>query len=260
MRLRLRTARSVRAQDRFRAEPARSRSAPATSMPVTSAPRLAASSCILAGAPQPASRRRPVRRPSSASRTNVGCGLPSVPRMARRVGRVAGVPLRVRLFRHESVPPTAGIVVPDPVSPRRGRSPTGRLSRQPPGCRISLLASAYAARIPRSNGTRLPVSDKLAQAFARTRLGGWLFVNVFLAVIDRRLIPLTRRAADGCRRPADAALAHARSPVGPSPARHAAAVYTARSRVRDCRLQGRRGSSPGVVPQPARASGLPGSA
>ena len=33
-------------------------------------------------------------------------------------------------------------------------------------------------------------SDKLAQAFARTRLGGWLFVNVF-PVIDRRLIPLT---------------------------------------------------------------------
>jgi deazaflavin-dependent oxidoreductase (nitroreductase family) len=32
--------------------------------------------------------------------------------------------------------------------------------------------------------------DKLAQAFARTRLGGWLFVNVF-PVIDRRLIPLT---------------------------------------------------------------------
>ena len=32
--------------------------------------------------------------------------------------------------------------------------------------------------------------DKLAQTFARTRLGGWLFVNVF-PVIDRRLIPLT---------------------------------------------------------------------
>jgi len=32
--------------------------------------------------------------------------------------------------------------------------------------------------------------DQLAQAFARTRLGGWLFVNVF-PVIDRRLIPLT---------------------------------------------------------------------
>ncbi len=32
--------------------------------------------------------------------------------------------------------------------------------------------------------------DKLAQAFARTRLGGWLFVTVFPA-IDRRLIPLT---------------------------------------------------------------------
>jgi deazaflavin-dependent oxidoreductase (nitroreductase family) len=32
--------------------------------------------------------------------------------------------------------------------------------------------------------------DKLAQAFARTRVGGWLFVTVFPA-IDRRLIPLT---------------------------------------------------------------------
>src|ERR1700722_12350214 len=32
--------------------------------------------------------------------------------------------------------------------------------------------------------------DKAAQAFARTRFGGWLFVNVF-PVIDRRLIPLT---------------------------------------------------------------------
>jgi deazaflavin-dependent oxidoreductase (nitroreductase family) len=32
--------------------------------------------------------------------------------------------------------------------------------------------------------------DKVAQAFARTRLGGWLFVTVFPA-IDRRLIPLT---------------------------------------------------------------------
>jgi deazaflavin-dependent oxidoreductase (nitroreductase family) len=32
--------------------------------------------------------------------------------------------------------------------------------------------------------------DKAAQAFARTRFGGWLFVNVF-SVIDRRLIPLT---------------------------------------------------------------------
>jgi deazaflavin-dependent oxidoreductase (nitroreductase family) len=33
--------------------------------------------------------------------------------------------------------------------------------------------------------------DKIAQAFARTRLGGWLFIRVFPA-IDRRLIPLTR--------------------------------------------------------------------
>ncbi|MFZ1994004.1 MAG: nitroreductase/quinone reductase family protein [Solirubrobacteraceae bacterium] len=33
--------------------------------------------------------------------------------------------------------------------------------------------------------------DKLLQAVARSRLGGWLFVNVFPA-IDRRLIPLSR--------------------------------------------------------------------
>jgi len=37
---------------------------------------------------------------------------------------------------------------------------------------------------------------KLAQAFARTRLGGWLFVHVF-PVIDRRLIPLTGGRRDG---------------------------------------------------------------
>jgi deazaflavin-dependent oxidoreductase (nitroreductase family) len=33
--------------------------------------------------------------------------------------------------------------------------------------------------------------DKVMQAVARSRLGGWLFVNVFPA-IDRRLIPLSR--------------------------------------------------------------------
>jgi deazaflavin-dependent oxidoreductase (nitroreductase family) len=32
--------------------------------------------------------------------------------------------------------------------------------------------------------------DRFAQAFAKTRLGGWLFVTLFPA-IDRRLIPLT---------------------------------------------------------------------
>ena len=47
----------------------------ATSMPVTSAPRLAASSAF-SPVPQPASRRRPIRRPSSARRTKAGCGLP----------------------------------------------------------------------------------------------------------------------------------------------------------------------------------------
>lgn len=34
-------------------------------------------------------------------------------------------------------------------------------------------------------------ADRLMQAVARTRLGGWLFINVFPA-IDRRLIPLSR--------------------------------------------------------------------
>jgi deazaflavin-dependent oxidoreductase (nitroreductase family) len=33
--------------------------------------------------------------------------------------------------------------------------------------------------------------DRIAQSFAKTRLGGWLFITVFPA-IDRRLIPLTR--------------------------------------------------------------------
>ena len=39
---------------------------------------------------------------------------------------------------------------------------------------------------PQQNKT---VIDKVLQAVARSRLGGWLFVNVF-PVIDRRLIPL----------------------------------------------------------------------
>lgn len=34
-------------------------------------------------------------------------------------------------------------------------------------------------------------AEKVLQAFAQTRLGGWLFVNLFPA-IDRRLLPLTR--------------------------------------------------------------------
>ena len=33
--------------------------------------------------------------------------------------------------------------------------------------------------------------DRVAQSFAKTRLGGWLFITVFPA-IDRRLIPLSR--------------------------------------------------------------------
>jgi deazaflavin-dependent oxidoreductase (nitroreductase family) len=41
---------------------------------------------------------------------------------------------------------------------------------------------------PQSEKTRF---DKLAQSFAKTRLGGWLFITVFPA-IDRRLIPLSR--------------------------------------------------------------------
>jgi deazaflavin-dependent oxidoreductase (nitroreductase family) len=34
-------------------------------------------------------------------------------------------------------------------------------------------------------------AEKVLQAFAQTRLGGWLFITVFPA-IDRRLLPLTR--------------------------------------------------------------------
>jgi deazaflavin-dependent oxidoreductase (nitroreductase family) len=36
--------------------------------------------------------------------------------------------------------------------------------------------------------------DRVAQSFAKTRLGGWLFITVFPA-IDRRLIPWTRGRA-----------------------------------------------------------------
>jgi deazaflavin-dependent oxidoreductase (nitroreductase family) len=41
---------------------------------------------------------------------------------------------------------------------------------------------------PQAEKTRF---DRIAQAFAKTRLGGWLFVTVFPA-IDRKLIPWTR--------------------------------------------------------------------
>jgi deazaflavin-dependent oxidoreductase (nitroreductase family) len=41
---------------------------------------------------------------------------------------------------------------------------------------------------PQQDKTRV---DKMMQALAGTRLGGWLFVNVF-PMIDRRLIPLSR--------------------------------------------------------------------
>jgi F420H(2)-dependent quinone reductase len=47
------------------------------------------------------------------------------------------------------------------------------------------MASGYRPQTQKSR------YDKLAQAFARTRLGGWLFIRVFPA-IDRRLIPLTK--------------------------------------------------------------------
>jgi F420H(2)-dependent quinone reductase len=40
--------------------------------------------------------------------------------------------------------------------------------------------------------------DKLAQAFARTRLGGWLFVNVF--PVGGRHIPVRPREAEGAER------------------------------------------------------------
>jgi deazaflavin-dependent oxidoreductase (nitroreductase family) len=41
---------------------------------------------------------------------------------------------------------------------------------------------------PQQEKTRF---DRIAQSFAKTRLGGWLFITVFPA-IDRRLIPWTR--------------------------------------------------------------------
>ena len=72
-----------------------------------------------------------------------------VPR-GRRVGRVAGVPLRVRLFRHESVPPqNRG---PGPSLSRRGRSPgASPASRPAAGSPASLgLCSKHSAH----NGTR----------------------------------------------------------------------------------------------------------
>ena len=105
--------------------------------------------------------------------------------------------------------------------------------------------------------------DKLAQAFARTRLGGWLFVNVF-PVIDRRLIPLTGgRLAVAAGQPM--LLLHTRGARSGQP-RSTPLLYTRHGRgfvvVASKALTGdpvlvwrRRGPSPGLVSQPARASG-----
>src|SRR6476659_9004324 len=56
--------------------------------------------------------------------------------------------------------------------------------------RCSLVRSPAVERGFRTQ-TEKSRYDKLAQAFARTRLGGWLFIRLFPA-IDRRLIPLTK--------------------------------------------------------------------
>ena len=72
--------------------------------------------------PQPASRRRPVGRPSSGRRTKVGYGLP-MSHEAGVPGRAAGIPLWVRLLRHESVPPGP---VSRAAAAARAPRPTGR--------------------------------------------------------------------------------------------------------------------------------------
>jgi deazaflavin-dependent oxidoreductase (nitroreductase family) len=52
----------------------------------------------------------------------------------------------------------------------------------------------------RPQAEKTPI-EKLLQAFAQTRLGGWLFIAVFPA-IDRRLLPLTRgRLSTGLGQP-----------------------------------------------------------
>ena len=95
--------------------------------------------------------------------------------------------------------------------------------------------------------------DKLAQAFARTRLGGWLFVNVF-PVIDRRLIPLTGgRLAVAVGQPM--LLLHTRGARSGQP-RSTPLLYTRHGRgYVVVASKGRRGPSPGLVLQHARASG-----
>jgi len=70
--------------------------------------------------------------------------------------------------------------------PRPRRSGPCSVGRPAAGSPASLAPMQQGFRAQRD---KTPF-DKLAQAFARTRLGGWLFVNVF-PVIDRRLIPLT---------------------------------------------------------------------
>jgi hypothetical protein len=94
--------------------------------------------------------------------------------------------------------------------------------------------------------------DKLAQAFARTRLGGWLFVNVF-PVIDRRLIPLTGgRLAVAAGQPM--LLLHTRGARSGQP-RSTPLLYTRHGRGYVVVASKAGGPSPGLVSQPARASG-----
>jgi F420H(2)-dependent quinone reductase len=66
----------------------------------------------------------------------------------------------------------------------RGPTPDPGGRREPPDT-VAAVETGYRAQTEKSR------YDKIAQAFARTKLGGWLFISVFPA-IDRRLIPLTK--------------------------------------------------------------------
>ena len=111
-----------------------------------------------------------------------------------------------------------------------------RLSCQPPGCRIP-ASLRLCSKDSVHNGTR-PRSTSWRGALSRADPAGRLAVRERIPGYRPAPHPADGRPAGGGRGAADAAAAYPRSQVRPA-AQHAAAVCSARSRVRDRRIQGR---------------------
>jgi hypothetical protein len=100
---------------------------------------------------------------------------------------------------------------------------------------------------PQSEKTRV---DRVLQAFARTRAGGWLFINV-LPTIDRPLLRLSRgRLSSGMRQ--TYVLLHARGAKSGLERTTPLLGTKSGDAIRAGRLQGGGRPSPGVVSQRAR--------